>query len=292
MNDISASEFFGNNTMEHGFHTRFVKLQPGLAVVLYEGDGHNILRMNVQNDSTYIHFSCLLQGRVDAIVDGQELSPPIGGGGIGYLPGKKFSAYCSADYRSVELMVAPERLVELAGEEFEQIGCDIRDRSFLRTCAPGQRSLDAAIRLAEHIENSDSERLLLHAVALEFMAWRFKNIGAGLASDVFTVQERKQLQEARAYLLADLSEPPTIANLAQEIGLNQFKLKRGFKLMFGASIFVTFQRERMEHARHLLKNHNVTETAMTLGYSNVSHFSSAFRKQYGVLPSELRMKLN
>lgn len=53
---------------------------------------------------------------------------------------------------------------------------------------------------------------------------------------------------ARDRLLLDLSAPPTIAELAREIGLNQLKLKQGFKTLFGTSIYALFQRHRMERA--------------------------------------------
>ncbi len=47
----------------------------------------------------------------------------------------------------------------------------------------------------------------------------------------------------------------------------------------------------MRKAMRLLKANNVTETAMLLGYSNVSHFSNAFRKQLGVLPNQARQDM-
>jgi AraC family transcriptional regulator len=75
------------------------------------------------------------------------------------------------------------------------------------------------------------------------------------------------------------------------VGLNQLKLKRGFRSLFGMGVYSLFQRHRMERARELLSHHNVTETALMLGYSNISHFSAAFRKQFGVLPGEARKTL-
>jgi hypothetical protein len=72
------------------------------------------------------------------------------------------------------------------------------------------------------------------------------------------------------------------------VGLNQCSLKRGFKAVFGTSLYAYFQAERMRHAKDLLPNNSVTETAVLLGYTNVSHFSSAFRRHFGVLPSAAR----
>jgi len=87
-----------------------------------------------------------------------------------------------------------------------------------------------------------------------------------------------------------LSSPPTIEQLARETGLNQLKIKQGFKVLFGTTTYGLFQRERMERALTLLQTNSVTETASLLGYSNISHFSSAFRKQFGVLPSRVRRR--
>jgi AraC family transcriptional regulator len=47
----------------------------------------------------------------------------------------------------------------------------------------------------------------------------------------------------------------------------------------------------MHKAMQLLKSNNVTETAMVMGYSNFSHFSTAFRKQFGMLPKEARREI-
>ena len=59
--------------------------------------------------------------------------------------------------------------------------------------------------------------------------------------------------------------------------------------MFGTTIFEFYQSQRMEHAKYLLyeQGQSVTEVSMMLGYSSISHFSTAFKKHTGLKPCEL-----
>jgi AraC family transcriptional regulator len=218
------------------------------------------------------------------------IAPNVGEGHIGFAPGERISVQYSADYRHVELMVMPEVLSELVGDEFEQIR-DIERGFMIQAIRPANRSLDAAIRLAECVEQQNQHPLLLYAAVLEFLGWHLDGLNRDSEQNAIPLRERRCLLAARERLLEDLSAPPTIAELALDVGLNQLKLKQGFKSLFGMSIYSLFQRYRMERARELLYQHNVTETALMLGYSNISHFSTAFRKQFGMLPSKARKSI-
>jgi len=110
----------------------------------------------------------------------------------------------------------------------------------------------------------------------------------GRQDEQMGAREQRLLWQAREQLLSDLSRPPTIEQLARESGLNALKIKRGFKALFGTTVYGLFQRERMQRVWLLLQHRSVTETALMLGYSNISHFSATFRKQFGVLPSEIK----
>ncbi|MGO1068795.1 helix-turn-helix domain-containing protein [Lysobacter sp. CA199] len=85
-------------------------------------------------------------------------------------------------------------------------------------------------------------------------------------------------------LLQDLARPPTIVELSRACGLNTLTLKRGFKLLFGQPAHALHQRERMAAAWRLI------ESGLNLGYANLSHFDAAFRRAFGLLPSELRWR--
>ena len=101
--------------------------------------------------------------------------------------------------------------------------------------------------------------------------------------------DREKILKAREILLEHIGEPVTIKELSRKVAINECYLKKGFKEMFGATIFDFYQSQRMEHARYLLyeKGLSVTEVSMMLGYSSISHFSTAFKKHTGLKPCEL-----
>ena len=101
--------------------------------------------------------------------------------------------------------------------------------------------------------------------------------------------DREKIIRAREILLSQIGEPLTIKALSRKVAINECYLKKGFKEMFGTTIFDFYQGQRMEHARYLLyeKGLSVTEVSVMLGYSSISHFSTAFKKHTGLKPCEL-----
>lgn len=103
----------------------------------------------------------------------------------------------------------------------------------------------------------------------------------------------KRIRKAKDIIIARMSEPPTLADLAQEIGLSLKKLKEGFKQIYGDSVYSFLFDYKMEHARKLLESgqHNVNEVGLRVGYSTGSHFIAAFKKKYGTTPKKYVMSL-
>lgn len=104
--------------------------------------------------------------------------------------------------------------------------------------------------------------------------------------------DREKVTRAREILVQQIGEPITIKQLSRKVAMNECYLKKGFKEMFGATIFEFYQSQRMEHAKYLLyeKGLSVTEVSMLLGYSSISHFSTAFKKHTGLKPCELLLR--
>ena len=105
-------------------------------------------------------------------------------------------------------------------------------------------------------------------------------------------EDRQKIIKARAILLEHIGEPITIKALSRKVAINECYLKKGFKEIFGTTIFDFYQGQRMEHAKYLLyeKGLSVTEVSHLLGYSSISHFSTAFKKQTGIKPCELLLR--
>jgi AraC-like DNA-binding protein len=103
---------------------------------------------------------------------------------------------------------------------------------------------------------------------------------------------RDTIVKAREILLQHIGDPITIKELARKVATNECYLKKGFKEMFGTTIFDFYQSQRMEHAKYLLyeKGLSVTDVSALLGYSSISHFSTAFKKHTGIKPCDLLVR--
>lgn len=94
----------------------------------------------------------------------------------------------------------------------------------------------------------------------------------------------------KEYLTSTYLDDHTLCSLAKHFGTNTNKLMTLFKKIFGKSIFEYISELRMEHARTLLldKEMIVCEVAREIGYKNPNHFSAAFKKRFGLSPTEIR----
>ncbi len=99
-----------------------------------------------------------------------------------------------------------------------------------------------------------------------------------------------RMMQVEGMLTRDIFEPaPTISQLAKMVSISESKLKKDFKLIYGLPVYEYFQKIRMQAAKDKLLSgdHSVKEVAMELGYSNLSNFTIAFKKEFGLLPSKL-----
>ena len=79
-----------------------------------------------------------------------------------------------------------------------------------------------------------------------------------------------------------------VEDLAKEVGLSRAQLHRKMKDMTGIAVSEFVRNIRLEQAVRLLEEQkiNVTQVAYSVGFSNLAHFSTVFRKQFGVSPTE------
>ncbi|MGG6231924.1 helix-turn-helix transcriptional regulator [Tenacibaculum sp. SDUM215027] len=111
----------------------------------------------------------------------------------------------------------------------------------------------------------------------------------------FLVDDREvlKIRKAKDIIISRMSEPPSLQDLANEVGLNLKKLKEGFKQIYGDTVYSFLFDYKMDHARKLLESnqYNVNEVGLQVGYSTSSHFISAFKKKFGTTPKQYVMSL-
>lgn len=106
----------------------------------------------------------------------------------------------------------------------------------------------------------------------------------------FLVDEQNvlKIKKAKDIIISRMSEPPSLQDLANEIGLTLKKLKEGFKQIYGDTVYGFLFDYKMEQARRLLESnqYNVNEVGLKIGYSTSSHFIAAFKKKFATTPKK------
>ncbi len=140
------------------------------------------------------------------------------------------------------------------------------------------------------------KKLYIKGKVYELISLYFnKSTDADVEQCPFLVDEDnvKRIRRAKELVIANMSEPPSLNELAKEVGLSLKRLKEGFKQIYGDSVYSFLFDYKMEYARRLLDSgqYNVNEIGLRIGYSTSSHFIAAFRKKYGTTPKKYMKEL-
>lgn len=109
-------------------------------------------------------------------------------------------------------------------------------------------------------------------------------------ANVLSARDLRLIEKARDLIVADLQRAPTIPELARAVGTNTSKLKRGFKFLYGMTLFEFGQRCRMNTALRLLVHERmpVGQVAASVGYQHQTSFTASFRQYFGFAPKDAR----
>lgn len=121
----------------------------------------------------------------------------------------------------------------------------------------------------------------------QLLYWVLREVGdrAAPAPALYTANVEK-IYQVRTALVASLSTPPSLATLAQAVGLSVTTLKQLFRQVFGTSPYAYLQQARMAEAKRLLEYLSVAEVGYRLGFTNLSHFARLFKKHHQVTPKK------
>lgn len=142
-----------------------------------------------------------------------------------------------------------------------------------------------------------TKKIYLESKCLEIIALKLEQLAAGENNSTKATALKRddidRIHYAKEILAQNLDNPPSLIELARQVGLNDYKLKLGFRQVFGTTAFSYLHQQRMEKARQLLLEGqmNVKEVARAVGYTNQSHFATAFRKQFGTNPKSYDLLL-
>lgn len=105
-------------------------------------------------------------------------------------------------------------------------------------------------------------------------------------------RDEEILHEVKKFIDQNFLEPSSLDSLARRFGVNEFKLKYGFKKLFNTSTIRYLQDKRLEFSRMLLRetDRSIKDIASEIGYTHSTNFSIAFSKAFGKSPQQFRLR--
>ncbi|MFC2152741.1 helix-turn-helix domain-containing protein [Bacteroidota bacterium] len=157
--------------------------------------------------------------------------------------------------------------------------------------AKGKNSAAINLALSDIFNSNYSDglsKMMLESKSLELLTLFFHQFV--VSENNFTNHEKDSILDAHQYILNHLEESITVKSLINLTGLNEHKLQQGFKTIFDNTVLKHIKKLRIQKAYELIvqQNFSISEAGYAVGYSNMSHFATAFRQEHGILPGELK----
>lgn len=132
------------------------------------------------------------------------------------------------------------------------------------------------------------KRLFIESKIFELIIFYINQKNRKIAFSVKKDDIDKILQ-AKSLIESNIQKPYSLVELSRKVGINDFKLKKGFKEIIGCTVFGYLYKIRMQQAHYYLSKEKkaVSEVSFLVGYKNPQHFIAAFKKIYHVLPGSL-----
>ena len=139
----------------------------------------------------------------------------------------------------------------------------------------------------------DIRQIYLEGKVMELIAIKLATNDKGDSLGFSKSPDEEKIRQAKDILVKNLENTPSLRDLAKSVGLTHTRLSRGFRKIYGMSVFSYLRAYRLNYARMLLqdKDMNITEVAYASGFSGSSHFAKDFFRCYGVQPKFYRKQI-
>ncbi|MFD0834642.1 helix-turn-helix transcriptional regulator [Mariniflexile aquimaris] len=279
------------------------KVEDGFLVLTYKNDENETQSLIKDIHSDYIQFHFCLKGSSKFVFNEGRYLLDIREENslLLYNPQQDLPINLRVGPHSwmVSILISIKKFHGLFSQEADYISFLNEDNKDKKYYKDGDITPSMAIVLNQLINfnlNHSIKDLYFKGKAYELLSLYFnRSEDADIEQCPFLVDETNviKIRKAKDIIVARMAEPPSLQELADEIGLSLKKLKEGFKQIYGDSVFSFLFDYKMELARKLLESgeNNVNEVGLKVGYSTSSHFIAAFKKKYGTTPKKYIMSL-
>lgn len=279
------------------------QVDDGFLVLTYKNDTSSSQSIEKEINSDYIQFHFCVKGSSKFIFNQGRyvLNIQEENSLLLYNPQRNLPIHLEANSNSwiVSILISIKKFHGLFSQEADYISFLNNENKDKKYYKDGTITPSMAIVLNQLINynlNASIKNLYFKGKAFELLSLYFnRSEDANIEQCPFLVDETNviKIRKAKDIIVSKMSEPPSLQELADEIGLSLKKLKEGFKQIYGDTVFSFLFDYKMEVARKLLEagDDNVNEVGHKVGYSTSSHFIAAFKKKYGTTPKKYIMSL-
>ncbi|KQC32440.1 AraC family transcriptional regulator [Nonlabens sp. YIK11] len=273
-------------------------IEDGFQVVRIKNETAENVRFEHAVDRTFIQFHFCLKGNVQlAFNEGSYQLPLLEQNSyLLYNPTRDLPVNIDVSTNSwvIVVLVSIKKFHSLFSPDADHVSflsAENRDKKYY---VDGKVSPSMAVALHQLMNynlNDAIKRLYFKGKSYELLSLYFNTKDdPDTESCPFLVDEKNmaKIKMAKDIIIERMTDPPSLSDLALEIGLSLKKLKEGFKEVYGDTVYGFLLDHKLEYARQLLDSgqHNVNEVGLKVGYSTGSHFISAFKKKYGTTPKK------
>ncbi|HEY4653751.1 MAG TPA: AraC family transcriptional regulator [Cyclobacteriaceae bacterium] len=278
---------------------------PHATVRTYQGKfAYNVRLVTNSGSSGDQVGSCLfLDGRMTTVLNGQTqgIVTSKGQQNFKYDPHNEFQHWGDAEtsYHILHFSIEPEYFIDFLPQD-ERWAESLKNRILTRQRIIGDTPAYISLQQHKALQNvfdcpmtGKMGQLMMETSVIQVVLWQlhtlFQHDDESRPAKV-TSRDRDTALSVKEYLTRTFLDAHSLTGLARYFGTNTNKLMTLFKKSFGISIFEYISDLKMEYAKRLIQEEGkyITEVARILGYKNPHHFSAAFKKKFGIIPSAIK----
>lgn len=287
----------GKSTIEE------ITLEKGFYLLHFQNESNDLEVFEKEINQTYIQIHFCLRGKSKFLFNGGAYSFDVldNKNILLYNPQRTLPINLEIQPKTtlVSLLISIEKFHALFSNESSYIPFLSNENSNKKYYDDAEIKPSVSLVLKQIINtnvNSSIRNLYLKGKVYELLSLHFEkeeNSDAEFCPFLVDEQNVLRIRKAKEIIIDNMTEPPTLQELANQVGLNLKKLKEGFKQIYGDTVYSFLLDYKLEHARKLLETnkYNVNEVGIHVGYSTASHFIAAFKKKFGITPKKYVMNL-
>ena len=283
---------------------RWIRLREGITLQIENTQNHDRLILELPDELRPLTWHFILFGKQKTVdfTSGREASISINKGrfflhGSGLLDRYTEDIKDTGTFLFVTIFVQPEVLRSFVSDSSEELPPVLKHliKPSESACYKrvGKTSLMMNALLQQILQcpyKGLTKRMYLESKAIELLALLIEEEAEihrdKAQADLSGLDHRDRIQYAQEILMNNLNNPPSLMELARQVGMCDYNLKRGFKDVFNTTVFGYLRDRRLERAQQLLLEPwmSVAEAARTVGYDSHASFTTAFKRKYDISP--------